>query len=526
VRLPFLETYQLAITPLSPIHIGTGEAYDPSSYVIEDDILFGFTVEQAMEACTPEDRQELLALVSQRDPVRVLLEVQRFFFDRRERLIATARHFVPVRRANATYYRSRLGTETNPGIRNLLDIERTYYDPVTGAPILPGSSLKGAIRTALLDSQNTPREREHDERNANLQQRLFGYRPGSFELDPMRLVQIGDAGLRDDHRAATEVRFALNRKKQRILRDGREILSQAQQRDLSQVLETIRPLQPRAFRCQLNLQRLPGVRREPQARNLPRQDLEWSIEDIARACHRFYLERFEHEKEMLEKRGFVDQQWLEALARLVGYAPVKARIEGHRAFLLRVGRHSGAESVTLNGVRSIKILKGNPEYQAEAKTVWLAGDDPRSSANLIPFGWLLVEVLDGGEEVAGLDPRLESENAERVRTWQLQLEATIQKAKTAVAAGASAATVAQRKATVRSTDTTISTPTDPVLSAVAAFRANDVGRLKQLYEQCLKKPEYLQALHERILELFGREKRRYKEILAKFPKLADLKGNA
>lgn len=40
----FLKTYHLAITPLSPIHIGCGEDFEPTNYVIDADKerLYGF----------------------------------------------------------------------------------------------------------------------------------------------------------------------------------------------------------------------------------------------------------------------------------------------------------------------------------------------------------------------------------------------------------------------------------------------------------------------------------------------------
>ncbi len=62
--------------------------------------------------------------------------------------------------------------------------------------------------------------------------------------------------------------------------------------------------------------------------------------------------------------------------------------------LLRVGRHSGAEAVTLNGVRSIKIMVGNKKSVDEPKprTLWLAADAQDSRSEMVPFGWLLIEI--------------------------------------------------------------------------------------------------------------------------------------
>ena len=77
------------------------------------------------------------------------------------------------------------------------------------------------------------------------------------------------------------------------------------------------------------------------------------------------------------------------------------QIKAGNAFLLRIGRHSGAESVTLNGVRQIKILEGKgpdgklqSSYQSEAKTVWLAAETAADRSNMLPFSWVLVELQD------------------------------------------------------------------------------------------------------------------------------------
>ena len=57
-------------------------------------------------------------------------------------------------------------------------------------------------------------------------------------------------------------------------------------------------------------------------------------------------------------------------------------------FLLRVGKHSGARAVTVDGARRIKIMRGRekPSIQEEETTAWLI--------NKQPFGWLLCEILE------------------------------------------------------------------------------------------------------------------------------------
>jgi CRISPR-associated protein Csm5 len=48
-------------------------------------------------------------------------------------------------------------------------------------------------------------------------------------------------------------------------------------------------------------------------------------------------------------------------------------------------------------------MKGNPEYQSKTKTLWLAANDPKQRTNLLPFGWLLVEIHPNDTQISELD---------------------------------------------------------------------------------------------------------------------------
>jgi len=60
-------------------------------------------------------------------------------------------------------------------------------------------------------------------------------------------------------------------------------------------------------------------------------------------------------------------------------------------FPIRIGRHSGAESVTIEGHRSIRVKEGRDKYsnKSHATTLWLAAQGPRpqNTNNLQSFGW-------------------------------------------------------------------------------------------------------------------------------------------
>ncbi|MEA3275566.1 MAG: CRISPR-associated protein Csm5, partial [Pseudomonadota bacterium] len=223
--------------------------------------------------------------------------------------------------------------------------------------------------------------------NQKLQEQLFQYRMDRLENDPMRLVRLADAALREPERFATEVRFAVNRKKQPVQRDGRLVESKAEQQGLYQLLECLPALQPRSFEGGLSVQGTGNV----ESNKWPRD--RFGLPEIAAACNRFYGPIFEREMQLLRERGYVSEEWADRVYDLLE-GPLGTALAENRVWLLRVGRHSGAESVTLNGVRDIKIMKGRgepPDYLDHVKTLWLASDERLAQQGLLPFGWLLVE---------------------------------------------------------------------------------------------------------------------------------------
>jgi CRISPR-associated protein Csm5 len=339
--MKIFDSYRLLMTPLSPIHIGTGDSYEPTNYVIEEDLLHEFDTGAVMAAMTAADRKALLDIGRRKPNPEMLQAMQRFFFERREVLMAYGVNRIPVLPGVADICRSRVGQAANREangnkVFNQLEIDRTAYNPITRRPVLFGSSLKGAIRTALLDGLNRgallPKSESN---NRQLQQRLFQYQSGKFELDPLRLIHLADAvWYGEPDLPAAQVYLAVNRKKAPVKDEqGHLRKSQAESKNPHQILESV-----------------PGWR-------------------------------------------YLDPEWDRSIEMLLEQA--RARMEHGEVFLLRVGRHSGAESVTLNGVRNIKIMQGkgqNPEYGPTAKTFWLAANGKDQKQNLLPFGWLLVEV--------------------------------------------------------------------------------------------------------------------------------------
>jgi CRISPR-associated protein Csm5 len=392
---------------LSPIHIGAGESYEPTNYVIEDDALHEFDTGAAMAALSGKDREELLRIASGKPNADMLKAVQRFFFERRDALKPWAVNRIPVLPGVANLYASRVGQTANREggggqVVNRLEIDRTAYNPIIRKPVLFGSSLKGALRTALLDRVNNGRSAREWKGLHEFQGRVLDYldergKP-RLELDPLRLVQLADAAWQgEDGLPAAQVYLAVNRKKHPV-KDNSGQLRKAMGENLYRILECVPAWRGRAFSGQINLQRVDGV--SGAGDKLPAGRFRFNVASIARACNRFYLPILNAERAILRNQGFLDDTWNASLNDVLRLA--EHRVKDGTAFLLRVGRHSGAESVTMRGdkVRQIRIMEGkDPQTKKQrfsfadaAKTLWLAANDKDQRTNLLPFGWLLVEV--------------------------------------------------------------------------------------------------------------------------------------
>lgn len=416
--MKFIDQHTLKFSMLSPLHIGCDETYEPTNYVIDEDALYEFDPHRSGQSLPPKERQNLLTIASGRPNQDMLKRVQSFFHQNREVFMLNAVKSVPVNSGVVALYNERIGkTAQHEGggrqVINKLVIERTSYTPATRKPYLPGSSIKGAIRTALLDRINGGRRAERDEKNRDLQQRLFQYSMRELHKDPMRLVSVADAhGMSAVELPVSEICFAVNRKKHPVKVNGKAVRSQAEQRGLYQLLECIPAFCHESFPGTINFQSALSGHDD----KLPVESLRWNIEDIADACNRFYRPLLEAEMELLAKQNYLDPGWMEKINELLNDQRFWQK---SNRFIMRVGRHSGAETMTLDGVRNIKIMQGRnekPKFEKESKTVWLASSDKDAHTGLIPFGWVLVEV-DSTESDPAVFTRSES-NDHLLKFWQ------------------------------------------------------------------------------------------------------------
>lgn len=400
----FMKTYKLKIIVLSPVHIGASADLEPTEYVIcgENDkpasdvivcpecgyknplnkigrdrrclgcdsdlpvedapakksgiFLYTFTPGQLSAALSDADKQSLLKAAKDGDP----MTVQSFFKNKAAAIVKTATKRATVCPEVARKYEEKFGRVNGKNNEfNRFIIEKQISDPATGLPYIPGSSIKGAIRTALMSAKNkaTPLNRQNYIQNNKpvknagslVEKKLYGYEtvPAQDAPDPFKALKLSDA---------TAENKEMLTKICPMRRTGGKS-------DIPANIEVIP--EKETFISSLSILQ----KTEPV-------NFGETIETIRTACNKFYLD-------VLKKE--IDRKWDENIDGLIKCLEEKAA--DPNVFLLCLGKNSGAESKTIDDLRIIENRKKHTLME-HSETYWELIDD---NDKIKPFGWCVVE---------------------------------------------------------------------------------------------------------------------------------------
>lgn len=368
----FDQTIYFRITTAAPLHIGCDEVYEPTSFVIDTKTkeLVGFATATFLEQLD-SDALGKFSAICKKGTIVSLLELLKFM--RSQANLAEGQR-ISVPAAFIEHYESTLNlppqNERTVGQElNSFQIKRTAFDPLTDNAYIPGSTIKGAIRTAVLNMRHkqSPRPakdyskmRPYDvAREAKtLEKNIVN---GSFDTDPFRLLKVSDFFPVND--AARAIVYAVDKKKK---------LSEKEAPVLYQILETVES--GAEFIGSITILALPGRGAGITA--------PLSLDEITMAILNFYGS--EKQREDLELKN-------------ISVQPAALVLNG-TSLPLRIGRHSGAECVTVEGHRTILVSppgKDPKRHEKRATTVWLAAETKKPTTNqgLKPFGWVRFEQL-------------------------------------------------------------------------------------------------------------------------------------
>lgn len=387
----------LRVSTLGPLHLGCGLDYLPTAYVMDENYLHAFP-----EICLPvalgkQAMNELsrAALGGGEDGLRrIQAQIER----EKARLIPYATHRVVVSPAIYQDYSSSVGQvvqreQGGRGVMNRLQIQRTARNPIDQSVLLAGSAVKGAIRTAVLDMLNGRREAPPPEGRSRrvrdfeqLQKKILEF--DKVNEDPFRLLKVSDASYAHaDGLLEAEIRVAVSVK--------RKPAADRRAATINTLLECVAPWRSRCFELTVNLHDRKLAEQHAQR---GRFSLPENLDAFFKCCTAYYLPKLRQELGELSEHGYFKPDaggipWVRDLQDLLA-GELGAALHAGRAFLLRLGKHSGAEDKTLNGAREISIRgrQGTPPQIRERTTeVRLAAVRKNADRGLLPFGWTIFE---------------------------------------------------------------------------------------------------------------------------------------
>ncbi|MCM1960675.1 type III-A CRISPR-associated RAMP protein Csm5 [Acinetobacter modestus] len=386
--MSFIESKAVQITTLSPVQLGSGEDFYPTNYVITDEGWLHHFDELALSYALKGNLSKLSnALESQRGD-DMILSIQRLIREYSKDLSKLAFYSLPVSQGFLSFYKSRIGQvaqrETgNKRVVNRLQISRTFIHPHKHVPVIPGSALKGAIRTAIVN-ELAQRELAELKRLASdrqgskkVQEKVLGY--SRVNEDPMKFFKVSDAEYQNSY-LPTEIMFSVSRK-----RKPKANYEPAE--GVSTYMEVISPYRFQAFTSDLRF-----VEAMDHQQNSP---IPSSFAEVAKVCNAYYLPKLKLELEQLSQQAdYLDSNYVAAINHLIE-SEWETMLKANKIFVLRLGKFSGAQDKTLDGLKRIKILtpKDQPnEERSETTEVRLAAEiDVKQKHGLLPFGWVLVQ---------------------------------------------------------------------------------------------------------------------------------------
>ena len=353
------------IQTISPVHIGCDEFYEPTGFVLNESArqMIVFDPLSFISQMEDADKAEFSQICA-KGTIASILEIYKFMQNKTAegRMIDVCPDFLEhYKQTLSLPMRNPREIQQN---LNSFAIPRTAFRSIDQRPYIPGSTIKGALRTAYLNLMESEKKlsAKGKERNArNLEQRLMEY--NGIPTDPFRMVKVSDFAPVGE--ARTRIVYGINKKKKPSDRDAR---------GMPLIFEVILP--GSAFVGTIAVDSpLPGsgIRKSV------------SMEKLLDSSTLFYTNEKDREEKELSNIG-------------VEVVSDDGRLQDQKnSFLARVGRHSGAESVTIEGHRDIFIMgkRGEKKHLNHATTLWLASDErkPVSMNNLQPFGWVRLNRL-------------------------------------------------------------------------------------------------------------------------------------
>jgi len=385
-----LATYIFKAQALTPVHVGCGTEIDPTEFFIKRKLInnkphneaLRFNPNEVLSNLNPEEAERFIKISERSD----LKEIQRFLKSKIEH--RNDLNKIDVSNEFADEFSQKASNPDNSFRVDLLP-RNMHTDQV----YIPGSSIKGAIRTAVINYfaniNNETKKTVHLEVSQErfkkyevLEQSALNFSKKNTENDIFRLIDIEDANIPQN---ATRIDRASN----------------------------FNPKKTGSEKIQMWLERLKS--RADDIKTVPKFDIKLHIDEkamnhesvknklgriidfqtIINSCNKFYWGRFEAEGDKFYGRKTKSKHWQEiqnlfnAGKEIIDPSTQKwCDIEKNKyRILLRIGHFSHFECLSVDNLRQTKNPRTHlmiDEGETRTRCIMSNGLQP------MPFGWLVM----------------------------------------------------------------------------------------------------------------------------------------
>jgi len=393
------------ITPVTGVHIGTGEELSPLDYKIaskienvdfKKQVYLKFSSDRILQRLYAEKKPKAVSDFESASVKGNMKELFKFFQDN---CIYAKDTDYPCDITKSFLKKYMENLEKDPH-RNAAKVLQMYHAEGMPNPVIPGSSVKGSVRTALLnrylenlfknEKQKYQKmlddfEREKKIHNnkfvkfeEGMQKKLLDYKDAKY--DPLRAVLFSDCsfkafdtqlvgGLDNVFSKQNEVLEPISVQIQAEVLKGELLGGKAE----SELCITIND----------KLQKTPFPTTKPEER--PKSIKKITFEDIQKSCNDLYWKEFQNEYDAFYKN--ISDGSEKIITELKGR--LEAAVKSEKQFIIRVGRWSQVEFVTFeDNFREPKtrVIKGKKLSYGKTRTLF------DYDGKYAPMGWCILTV--------------------------------------------------------------------------------------------------------------------------------------
>lgn len=335
-----IKNYNLSIKPLTSIHIGSGIEIDKSDYLIVENEIYVISLPLLADLLSNHDKDKLISYIIDSRFEKFHEFLTKIANDNRQILIKSKIFKLKFSRSFIKNYNMH-----TPGIKTIRLFSR---NPLKSEPIVPGSSIKGAIRTALLDfwvKENT------------ITKKLRKCARPNFLASTFRTLKISD----NLNKINTAAIYSERIKRDKTTRDKNTRNNIPQNVEIWYKKSSLHKLSLLFYPQTTNIN--PDIRKNT----------------IIKACKSFYGNLLKQELYYLQKNH------RDAYLRIE-----KRLIDDKNSFPIKLGWGSGRDSVIpKNILRKIKTKKYKRNLSSP-KTFWATMENN----NYYPLGWAIAELKE------------------------------------------------------------------------------------------------------------------------------------